>query len=263
MLMATTWRYRFHRLRGRGAGCAVLHPSYPEEIAAHRAEIDGFMRGARRSHRSRRRSARRSSRCRITPPTSRTRVPAALRVARGDEIIEMSTSTGKPRRMRRIGTLAFTPQGPAADPHRVCRTSTTPHCGGCSCRSATSPVGIDTYQGGRYLDSASQAAASTDSWIPIVPTIRSACSILTYERPVPPRENRLKAPITRRRAAALMARSSAPSSSTSTACSPTPKPLHLLALPGPCSHELGIALESRASTTRTMLGFDDAGAFQG
>ena len=39
------------------------------------------------------------------------RVPAALRVARGDEVIEMSTSTGKPRRMRRIGTLAFTLKG--------------------------------------------------------------------------------------------------------------------------------------------------------
>ena len=81
-------------------------PSYPEEIAAHRAEIDAFMRGDSQSP---------------IPPGQRAafqplpyypideqyRVPAALRVARGDEIIEMSTSTGKPRRMRRIGTLAF------------------------------------------------------------------------------------------------------------------------------------------------------------
>ena len=85
-------------------------PSYPEEIAAHRAEIDAFMRGDSQSP---------------IPPGQRAafqplpyypideqyRVPAALRVARGDEIIEMSTSTGKPRRMRRIGTLAFTLKG--------------------------------------------------------------------------------------------------------------------------------------------------------
>ena len=39
------------------------------------------------------------------------RVPASLRQEPGDQIIQLSTSTGIPRRMRRVGTLAFTLKG--------------------------------------------------------------------------------------------------------------------------------------------------------
>src|SRR5687767_10003147 len=38
-------------------------------------------------------------------------VPASLNVARGDEVLQIPTSTGQRRNMRRIGTLRFMLQG--------------------------------------------------------------------------------------------------------------------------------------------------------
>ena len=72
-------------------------------------------------------------------------------MARGDEIIEMSTSTGKPRRMRRIGTLAFTLKGQPLTLTAFAEADDT------ALRRLFVPFGdltsgMDTYQGGRYLD---------------------------------------------------------------------------------------------------------------
>ena len=78
-------------------------------------------------------------------------VPAGLKVIRGDDVIEMSTSSGKPRRMRRIGTLAFTLKGQAHTLTAFAEVDDT------SLQRLFVPFGdltngLETYQGGRYLD---------------------------------------------------------------------------------------------------------------
>src|SRR5688500_10410608 len=83
---------------------------YPAQIAAHRAETDAFLRGSSDSPIPVEKRAGFEP-LPYYPIDEQYRVPAALKVVRGDDILEMSTSTGKPRRMRRVGTLAFTLKG--------------------------------------------------------------------------------------------------------------------------------------------------------
>jgi uncharacterized protein len=167
-------------------------PSYPEEIAAHRAEIDAFMRGASESPIP---AARRASFQPLPyyPIDEGYRVPAGLRVARGDEVIEMSTSTGKPRRMRRIGTLAFTLKGQQLTLTAFAEADDT------ALRRLFVPFGdltsgMDTYQGGRYLDLDLKGSGVYD--LDFNRAYHPYCVFNPeYECPVPPRENRLKVPI--------------------------------------------------------------------
>ena len=167
-------------------------PSYPEEIAAHRAEVDAFMRGDSQSPIP---PGQRASFQPLPyyPIDEQYRVPAALRVARGDEIIEMSTSTGKPRRMRRIGTLAFTLKGEPLTLTAFAETDDT------ALRRLFVPFGdltsgMDTYQGGRYLDLDLKGSGVYD--LDFNRAYHPYCVFNPeYECPVPPRENRLKVPI--------------------------------------------------------------------
>ena len=121
------------------------------------------------------------------------RVPAALREARGDEVIEMSTSTGKPRRMRRIGTLAFTLKGQPMTLTAFAEVDDT------ALRRLFVPFGdltsgMDTYQGGRYLDLDLKGSGVYD--LDFNRAYHPYCVFNPeYECPVPPRENRLKVPI--------------------------------------------------------------------
>ena len=55
----------------------------------------------------------------------------------GGPTLEMPTSTGQRRKMRRVGTLAFTLEGPAAHARARSSRRTRRTCAGCSCRSAT------------------------------------------------------------------------------------------------------------------------------
>ena len=172
-------------------GCSAP-PSYPEEIAAHRAEIDAFMRGASESPIP---AARRAAFQALPyyPIDEQYRVPAALRVARGDEVIEMSTSTGKPRRMRRIGTLAFTLKGQPLTLTAFAEADDT------ALRRLFVPFGdltsgMDTYQGGRYLDLDLKGSGVYE--LDFNRAYHPYCVFNPeYECPVPPRENRLKVPI--------------------------------------------------------------------
>lgn len=172
-------------------GCSPP-PSYPEEIAAHRAEIDAFMRGASESPIP---AARRAAFQALPyyPIDEQYRVPAALRVARSDEIIEMSTSTGKPRRMRRIGTLAFTLKGQPLTLTAFAEADDT------ALRRLFVPFGdltsgMDTYQGGRYLDLDLKGSGVYE--LDFNRAYHPYCVFNPeYECPVPPRENRLKVPI--------------------------------------------------------------------
>ena len=172
-------------------GCSAP-PSYPEEIAAHRAEIDAFMRGASESPIP---AARRAAFQALPyyPIDEQYRVPAALRVARSEEIIEMSTSTGKPRRMRRIGTLAFTLKGQPLTLTAFAEADDT------ALRRLFVPFGdltsgMDTYQGGRYLDLDLKGSGVYE--LDFNRAYHPYCVFNPeYECPVPPRENRLKVPI--------------------------------------------------------------------
>lgn len=178
-----------------GASTAIAcgaPPSYPEEIAAHRAEVDAFMRGASESPIP---PGQRASFQPLPyyPIDEQYRVPAALRVARTDEVIEMSTSTGKPRRMRRIGTLAFTLKGQPLTLTAFAETDDT------ALRRLFVPFGdltsgMDTYQGGRYLDLDLKGSGVYD--LDFNRAYHPYCVFNPeYECPVPPRENRLKVPI--------------------------------------------------------------------
>jgi uncharacterized protein len=172
-------------------GCSAP-PGYPEEIAAHRAEVDAFMRGASESPIP---AAERAvfQPLPYYPIDEQYRVPAALRVARGDEIIEMSTSTGKPRRMRRIGTLAFTLKGQPLTLTAFAEADDN------TLRRLFVPFGdltsgTETYQGGRYLDLDLKGSSVYD--LDFNRAYHPYCVFNPqYECPVPPRENRLKVPI--------------------------------------------------------------------
>ena len=172
-------------------GCSAPR-SYPAEIAAHRAEVDAFMRGASESPIP---AAQRAAFQPLSyyPIDEQYRVPAALRVARGDEVIEMSTSTGKPRRMRRIGTLAFTLKGQPLTLTAFAEADDT------ALRRLFVPFGdltsgMDTYQGGRYLDLDLKGSGVYE--LDFNRAYHPYCVFNPeYECPVPPRENRLKVPI--------------------------------------------------------------------
>ena len=172
--------------------CSVPSQNYPDQIAAHRAEVDAFMRGSSDSPIP---AAQRASFQPLPyyPIEEQYKVPAALREARGDEIIEMSTSTGKPRRMRRIGTLAFTLKGQPLTLTAFAEVDDT------QLRRLFVPFGdltngVATYQGGRYLDLDLKGSAVYE--LDFNRAYHPYCVFNPeYECPVPPRENRLKVPI--------------------------------------------------------------------
>jgi uncharacterized protein len=171
------------------AACGSAPENYPARIAAHRARTDEFMRSSDQSP---------------VPPGQRAafqplpyfsideqyRVPAGLKVDRGDQIIELSTSTGVPRRMRRIGSLAFTLKGQPLtltafadlDDEQLRRLFVP---------FGDLTSGTETYQGGRYLDLDRTGSGVYD--LDFNRAYHPYCVFDSkYECPIPPRENRLK-----------------------------------------------------------------------
>jgi uncharacterized protein len=174
------------------AGCSEPPASYADAIAARRARTDEFMKSSSDSPVP---ADKRGSVLPLPyyPIDEQYRVPAALKEARTDQVIELSTSTGAPRRMRRIGTLAFTLKGQPLslvafgdldDPQL--RRLFVPF------GDLTS--GTETYQGGRYLDLDRTSSGVYD--LDFNRAYHPYCVFDSkYECPVPPRENRLKVPI--------------------------------------------------------------------
>jgi hypothetical protein len=121
------------------------------------------------------------------------RVPAALKVARGEDVMEMSTSTGTRRAMRRIGTLAFTLQGQPMTLTAFAEASDA------TLQRLFVPFGDttngkDTYRAGRYLDLDRTATGLYD--LDFNRAYHPFCLFNpTYECPIPPRENHLSVPI--------------------------------------------------------------------
>lgn len=124
------------------------------------------------------------------PVDERYRVPASLRVAQGTEIIELGTSTGVPRRMRKVGTLAFTLEG---EPLTLTAFADLDDS---QLRRLFVPFGdltngSDTYHGGRYLDLDRTGSGVYD--LDFNRAYNPFCVFdPSYECPVPPRENRMQ-----------------------------------------------------------------------
>ena len=173
------------------AGCGKP-PSYPEEIAAWRAKMDTFLRNSDQSPIP---PEKRASFLPLPyfPIDEQYRVPAALKLLNSDQIIELSTSTGQARRMRRIGTLAFTLKGQPLTLTAFADIDDT------QLRRLFVPFadltsGTETYQGGRYLDLERTASGVYD--LDFNRAYHPFCVFNpTYECPIPPPENRLKVPI--------------------------------------------------------------------
>ena len=171
--------------------CSAPPVNYPDEIAAWRSDKDAYMR----SSDSPVPQARRASFAPLPyyPIDEQYRVPAGLKVARGDDVIEMSTSTGKPRRMRRVGSLAFTLKG---QPQTLTAFAEADDS---SLRRLFVPFGdltngLETYQGGRYLDLDLKGSGVYE--LDFNRAYHPFCVFNPeYECPIPPRENRLPVPI--------------------------------------------------------------------
>jgi uncharacterized protein (DUF1684 family) len=165
---------------------------YEEGIAAWRAEKDRYMRESPESPLP---AASRSAFPPLPyfPIAQDYRVPAALRVAPGNDVLEMMTSTGQIRKMRRVGALEFTLKGQALKLTAFADITDT------SLRRLFVPFGDstngnETYPGGRYMDLDRTATGIYD--LDFNRAYHPFCLFNpTYDCPVPPRENRLQVPV--------------------------------------------------------------------
>ncbi len=174
------------------AACDSKPRPYAEEIAEHRARVDQFMREASDSPIPPEKRA-------TFPPLSyfavdqAYRVPAQLQPAQGGASLEMPTSTGQKRQMRRVGMLAFTLKG------QPMTLGAFVEAGQEDMRRLFVPFGdltngTETYPGGRYLDLDRTATGIYD--LDFNRAYHPYCVFnSSYDCPYPPAENRLKVPI--------------------------------------------------------------------
>ena len=172
--------------------CSQPEIPYNDEMAAWRAEKDAFMRSSTESP---------------VPPEQRPtfapleyfgvapdyRVPASLEVIQSDDVLEMPTSTGLRRRMRRIGRLAFTLKGEPLTLTAFVDAS-APDTRRLFVPFGDVTNGTETYTGGRYIDLDRTATGIYDldfnrAYFPFCYYNEK------YDCPLPPRENKLKVPI--------------------------------------------------------------------
>jgi uncharacterized protein len=174
------------------AACSKPAVPYEEEIAAWRAEKDAFMRGSPESPVLPEQRAAFASLV-YFPAEQDYRVPAALTVAQSDAVLEMPTSTGLRRQMRRVGSLAFTLKGQSLQLTAFVDAA-QPDMRRLFVPFGDLTNGTETYTGGRYLDLDRTATGVYDldfnhAYFPF-------CYYnAAYDCPLPPRENRLKIPI--------------------------------------------------------------------
>jgi uncharacterized protein (DUF1684 family) len=174
------------------AACTSEPPPYRDQIAAWHAEKDRFMREAPESpvpadHRG------------SFPPLPyfpidpAYRVPAMLHPAESSATIEMLTSTGQHRQMRRVGTLAFTLNGQELSLGAFVEADQA------DLRRLFVPFGdltngVETYNGGRYLELDRTATGVYD--LDFNRAFHPFCLFnSSYDCPYPPVESRLKVPI--------------------------------------------------------------------
>jgi len=174
------------------SGCTVREVPYEEGIAASREEKDRFMRESAESPVE---EAQRATFPALAyyPINPEYRVPASLKVAPASDVIEMPTSTGQRRKMRRIGSLEFTLKGDLMKLTAFADANDT------TLLRLFVPFsdrtnGSESYPGGRYLDLDRTATGVYD--LDFNRAYNPFCYFnATYDCPVPPRENRLTVPI--------------------------------------------------------------------
>ena len=173
------------------AACGEPPLSHQDDVMAWRAEKDAFMRSAESP-------VVPEARAGFAPLAyfavdQDYRVPAALTVAPSDAVLELPTSTGQRRQMRRVGTLAFTLKGL---PHTLTAfvDAAQPDMRRLFVPFGDLTNGTESYTGGRYLDLDRTATGIYDldfnrAYFPFCYYNEA------YDCPLPPRENRLKVPI--------------------------------------------------------------------
>jgi uncharacterized protein len=171
--------------------CAVQEVPYPDTINGLRATKDAFMHGRESPVPPDRRAS--------FPPLTyfsiepEYRVPAALTVARGQDVIEMPMSSGQPEKMRRIGRLDFTLKGHALSLTAFVSAAQE------DMRQLFVPFGDltnggETYTGGRFLDLDRTATGIYD--LDFNRAYHPFCYYNpAYICPYPPPENRLSVPV--------------------------------------------------------------------
>jgi len=119
-------------------------------------------------------------------------VPASLTPSDDTTVIEMKTSTGAPRKMRKAGTLTFSLKGQPMSIMAFQDLTSPP--GHLSVMFTDLTSGTETYAGGRYLDlnRNPQGIYELDFNRAYFPYCYYNAG---YECPYPPPENRLKVPI--------------------------------------------------------------------
>ena len=118
--------------------------------------------------------------------------PAALKPIDDKTIVEMPTSTGTTRKMRRVGTLEFTLKGTPMKLLAFNEVGTDPRRLFVAFSDLTS--GTETYAAGRFMDLDRNATGIYE--VDFNRAYFPYCYYNpTYECPLPPAENRLKVPI--------------------------------------------------------------------
>lgn len=175
-----------------GAACSAPEAPGTPDIAAWRAEKDRYMRDSPDSPVPA--EARASFPPLVYYPIDPVyQVPAALTIAPSEAVLELPTSTGQRRKMRRIGTLNFTLKG------QPLSLSAFVDAGTNDVRRLFVPFadltnGTETYAGGRYLDLDRTATGIYD--LDFNRSYNPFCVFnAAYDCPYPPRENRLQVPI--------------------------------------------------------------------
>lgn len=174
------------------AACSQAPLPYPEQIAKWRTDKDAFMRNSAQS------PIPADQRATFPPlvyfPIDPSyRVPASLEVSEGGPTIEMPTSTGQRRQMRRVGRLSFTLKGQPMTLGAFVEAEET------DMKRLFVPFGdltngTETYPGGRYLDLDRTATGIYD--LDFNRAYHPFCYYnSSYDCPIPPAENRLKIPI--------------------------------------------------------------------
>jgi len=174
------------------SACSHAPVSYPDQIAAWHAEKDRFMHDSAESPVPADKRA-------TFPPLSyfpidpSYRIPASLQPVPSGPPVEMPTSTGQRRRMRRVGTLAFTLKGQPlslgafveADQQDMNRLFVP---------FGDLTNGVETYQGGRYLELDRTPTGLYD--LDFNRAFHPFCLFnSSYDCPYPPAESRLRVPI--------------------------------------------------------------------
>ena len=173
------------------AGCTKAPVPYPDQIAAWHAEKDRYMKSSESPVPEDQRAS--FGPLPYFPVDPAYRVPAMLQPEPGAAAVEMATSTGKRRQMRRVGVLSFMVKGEPlslgafveAD-QRDMRRLFVPF--------GDLTNGLETYPGGRYLELDRTASGVYD--LDFNRAYHPFCLFNpAYDCPYPPKESRMKVPI--------------------------------------------------------------------